>query len=68
MKIGFLPLYIELYDRVGSATRQMTQPFYDRIADDLSAKGIEVVRNDLKVRMLTLLLLGTRRIHRHLNR
>lgn len=46
MKIGFLPLYIELYDKVGSATRQMTQPFYDRIAADLSGKGIEVITND----------------------
>lgn len=46
MKIGFLPLYIELYDRINSATRPMTQPFYDKIADDLSAKGIEVIKND----------------------
>ena len=46
MKIGFLPLYIELYDNVGSATRQMTQPFYDRLADAFCEKGLEVVRND----------------------
>ena len=38
MKIGFLPLYIELYDNVGSATRQMTQPFYDRLADAFCEK------------------------------
>ena len=45
MKIGFLPLYIELYDRSGSTSRDRLEPFYETLARAFEEKGIEVVRS-----------------------
>lgn len=44
-KIGLLPLYIELYDQVGSS-RARLQSFYDRLAEIFEGYGIEVLRSD----------------------
>ena len=45
-KIGFLPLYIKLYDDCGSGAicRPRLEPFYERLAKEFEARGIEVVR------------------------
>ena len=43
MKIGFLPLYIELYDRVNSP-RARKEAFYETLACAFEAKGVEVIR------------------------
>lgn len=45
MKIGFLPLYIELYDRSGATSRDRLEPFYETLACAFEEKGIEVVRS-----------------------
>lgn len=44
-KIGFMPLYIKLYDDVGLADlRAGLEDFYETLAKGFEAKGIEVVR------------------------
>ena len=44
-KIGFLPLYIKLYDDVGLADlHAQLQAFYEELADGFEKKGVEVVR------------------------
>lgn len=45
-KIGFLPLYIKLYDDCGSGAigRPRLEPFYERMAKEFEARGFEVVR------------------------
>ena len=47
IKIGFLPLYIKLYDDCGSGAvgRPRLEPFYERLACELEARGFEVIRN-----------------------
>ena len=47
IKIGFLPLYIKLYDDCGSGAvgRPRLEPFYERLAGEFEARGFEVVRN-----------------------
>lgn len=47
IKIGFLPLYIKLYDDCGSGAvgRPRLEPFYERLAGKFEARGFEVVRN-----------------------
>lgn len=45
MKIGFLPLYIALYDESGSKSRDRLEPFYETLARAFEQKGIEVVRS-----------------------
>lgn len=45
MKIGLLPLYIELYDRVVPEIRPRLEKFYDTIAGMIEERGIEVVRS-----------------------
>lgn len=45
MKIGYLPLYIKLYDDVGS-NRAPMQEFYDKTARLFEEKGLEVVKCD----------------------
>ena len=45
MKIGFLPLYIALYDESGFPARHRLEPFYETLAQALEARGIEVVRS-----------------------
>lgn len=44
-KIGFLPLYIELYDAVGSKARSRLEPFYETLVQALEARGLEVIRS-----------------------
>ena len=46
MKIGFLPLYIELYDRVGVSRREL-EAFYETLASAFESNGIEVIRTPL---------------------
>ena len=48
VKIGFLPLYIKLYDDCGASvtSRPRLEPFYERLACELEAKGFEVIRNE----------------------
>ena len=46
-KIGFLPLYIKLYDDCGSgaAARPRLEPFYERLACELEKRGFDVLRS-----------------------
>ena len=45
IKVGFLPLYIKLYDDSGS-DRTYMQAFYDRMAGILSVQGFDVIKTD----------------------
>ena len=45
IKIGFLPLYIKLYDDIGT-DRTFMQAFYDRMAGILKAQGFDVIKTD----------------------
>ncbi len=45
IKIGFLPLYIKLYDDGGTKRTHM-QAFYDRMAAILTNQGFEVIKTD----------------------
>ena len=45
MKIGFLPLYIALYDESGATSRDRLEPFYETLACAFEQKGVEVVRS-----------------------
>ena len=42
-KIGLLPLYLELYDRILADRRALMQAFYNTVADGLRRQGLEVV-------------------------
>lgn len=44
IKIGLLPLYIELYDEVVPGIRPRLESFYNKIADMISARGFDVVK------------------------
>lgn len=44
IKIGFLPLYIKLYDDCGFVVRPRTEPFYEELARELENKGFDVIR------------------------
>ena len=45
-KIGFLPLYIKLYDDCGlQDIRDRLEPFYEKMAKGFEEKGIEVIRS-----------------------
>jgi len=43
LKIGLLPLYIELYDRIAPDCRARVQAFYDAVAQGLRRQGLEVL-------------------------
>ena len=45
IKIGFLPLYIKLYDD-GGTNRIHMQAFYDRMASILTNQGFDVIKTD----------------------
>lgn len=45
IKIGFLPLYIKLYDDCGFVVRPRTEPFYEKLAVALEGEGFDVVRS-----------------------
>lgn len=44
MKIGFLPLYIALYDECVPARRPSMQAFADKIGSELKGRGLEIVQ------------------------
>ncbi len=46
IKIGFMPLYIKLYDDCGLTIRDRLEPFYEKLACELEAEGFEVIRNE----------------------
>lgn len=45
MKIGFLPLYIKLYDDNSPKLRARLDPFYEKVAAIFESRGVEVVRS-----------------------
>ncbi|MGI5925285.1 MAG: L-arabinose isomerase family protein [Lentisphaeria bacterium] len=47
MKIGLLPLYIELYDRVVPQRRDAMQQWADKVGKSLSARGFDVVQTPI---------------------
>lgn len=46
IKIGFMPLYIKLYDDCGLTIRERLEPFYEKLAAELEAHGFDVIRNE----------------------
>lgn len=46
-KIGLLPLYIELYDRVAPEARPRMEAFLQTIASQLQARGLDVVASQI---------------------
>ncbi len=46
MKIGFLPLYVKLYDDISLSYRVRLEAFYETLACEFEKKGVEVVRAD----------------------
>lgn len=45
IKIGFLPLYIKLYDDCNFVVRPRTEPFYEKLAVEFENKGFKVVKS-----------------------
>ncbi len=45
MKIGFLPLYVQLYDDVCPEIRPRLETFYETLACEFEKRGFEVVRS-----------------------
>ncbi len=45
IKVGFLPLYIKLYDDCGLTIRERLEPFYEKMARDLEGRGFDVIRS-----------------------
>lgn len=45
MKIGFLPLYIKLYDDNSPKLRERLDPFYEKVARIFESKDVTVVRS-----------------------
>lgn len=45
MKIGFLPLYVKLYDDFTPKSRPRHEAFYEEVATIFEEKGVEVVRS-----------------------
>lgn len=46
-KIGLLPLYLELYDRVVPNARPRIEEFYSLIASEIERRGVDVVRAEV---------------------
>ena len=46
-KIGLLPLYVALYDKVRPEARDDFEPFLRQIVDGLQGKGIDAVRSNI---------------------
>ena len=44
MKIGLLPLYIDIYDISSPHIRPRMKAFYEKIASDFEARGVQVER------------------------
>ena len=55
-KIGLLPLYIALYDKVRPEARDDFEPFLRQIADGFAGEGIDVVRSNICCATLSLLI------------
>ena len=47
MKIGFLPLYISLYDKLGTETKETLRVFYNDVAAKFEERGVEVFKCDI---------------------
>ena len=47
MKIGFLPLYISLYDKLGTETKEILRVFYNDVAAKFEERGVEVFKCDI---------------------
>lgn len=47
IKIGFLPLYIKLYDDCGLDIRERLAAFYESVASQLEADGFSVIRTPI---------------------
>ncbi len=47
MKVGFLPLYIALYDEISPSMRPRCEAFYETMAKRLEAAGLEVIRTPI---------------------
>ena len=45
IKIGFMPLYIKLYDDINLSVRSRLDAFYEELAQAFEKEGFEVVRN-----------------------
>lgn len=45
IKIGFMPLYIKLYDDINLSVRGRLDEFYEKLATALEDEGFDVVRN-----------------------
>jgi len=45
MKVGFLPLYIKLYDDVSASDRPRMEAIYEKAAVEIEKRGVEVVRS-----------------------
>ncbi len=45
IKIGFMPLYIKLYDDINLNVRGRLDEFYEKLAVAMEGEGFEVVRN-----------------------
>ncbi len=45
IKIGFMPLYIKLYDDINLSVRGRLDEFYEKLATALEKEGFDVVRN-----------------------
>ena len=45
IKIGFMPLYIKLYDDIGLSVRSRLDDFYEKLSQEFENAGFEVVRN-----------------------
>ena len=76
IKIGFLPLYIKLYDDTSPELRPRLEKFYEQMADALEKRGLEVIRtpfcriqnNDRQLRLQKRLRRFQRRRIRHMKR
>lgn len=46
MKIGLLPLYIQLYDECSTHMRPRLEAFYEEIVNEFTKRGVAVVKSD----------------------
>lgn len=47
IKAGFLPLYIELYDKINPQSRQPMEQYFEEAAEQLRKKGMELIIADV---------------------
>ena len=46
IRVGLLPLYIQLYDDLIPSLRDRLEPFYQKIAGRLEQEGLEVLQTE----------------------